>query len=469
MRSLRLKLILGSLLVLGTVLISFSLFVYFAKRHALLSVMDSRLSTGMEALASHVEYDRGRLVFEPGDDYDIRGKLPPAYRIVDAQGQVVAHSMPEFPLAWPTASPAEGQPSWTTSGTEKDGRWRVVTLASRVKDEQDVGEEHEAGETPSSVVTIQCAAPMMPISRELMELASQLVVLALAAFLVAGGGSFFLAGRALRPVRRINAALAKVTETNLDQRLDPGPFDRELHPLIGQLNAALDRLDKAFRRERQFTADVSHELRTPVAGILSTIEVLLRKQRTDKELREAHEDNLQIAFTMQSMIERLLLLARMDAGKGSPARQATALATLVEAVLAEAGPEARKLGLRLGHDIDPALSSEVDPDQIKTALANLVDNAVRYNRPNGSVTVGARRSADGLVVEVKDSGMGIPTDHLPLVFDRFHRVDPSRAEGTGGCGLGLSIVRKIIEAHGGRVSVSSGPAGSVFTFVLPEA
>lgn len=468
MRSLRLKLILGSLLVLGAVILSFGLFVYFAKSRALLSVMDGRLSAGARALADHVEWDKDQLLFAPAEDYDIRGELPPAFRIIDAQGRMIARSAVELPPGWPAESPAEGRSLLTTAGTAKRGRWRVVTLSSRITDEQDGAEGDIVAASLTSVVTIQCAAPVGPINRELQGLASQLALLALASFLVAAGGSFLLAGRALRPVRRINQALANVSEARLDERLDPGPFDKELHPLIGQLNAALDRLDQAFRRERQFTADVSHELRTPLAGILSTIEVLLRKERSAKELREAHEDNLEIARSMQSMIERLLLLARMDSGKASPARRPTMLAALVGEVLAEAGPDARKRNIRLGHDVDASLRADIDPDQMKIVLGNLVDNAVRYNRPDGSVTVGARRSPEGLVVEVRDSGMGIPADQLPLVFDRFHRVDPSRSEETGGCGLGLSIARKIVEAHGGRILASSGPDGSVFSIVLPD-
>jgi heavy metal sensor kinase len=469
MRSLRLKLILGSLLVLGTVILSFGLVVYLAKGRALLSVMDGRLATGVQAIASHVEFDKRLLVFEPAEDYDIQRELPQAYRIVAPDGRVIAQTMPGSSPGWPTRSPEEGRPVWTESGTKKDGRWRVVTSSLSVTDEPDGAEGESPGGDLIAVVTIQCAEPLGPVSRELRESASQLAVLALAALLIAGGGSFLLAGRALRPIRRINEALANVSETRLDERLDPGPFDKELHPLIGQLNAALDRLNKAFRRERQFTADVSHELRTPVAGILSTIEVLLRKERSEIELKEAHEDNLEIARSMQSMIERLLLLARMDAGKASPARRLISLAALVSEVLAAAEPEARKRNIRLSQDVDAALRADIDSDQIRIALGNLVDNAVRYNRPDGSVTVGARRSPEGLVVEVRDSGMGIPADQLPLVFDRFHRVDPSRSEETGGCGLGLSIARKIVEAHGGRILASSGPSGSVFSIVLPEA
>jgi heavy metal sensor kinase len=469
-RSLRLKLILGSLLVLGTVILSFGLFVYFAKSRALLSVLDGRLVAGAQALISHVEFDdSGRLLFAPAEEYDIRHALPPAYQIVGPDGALIDRSAAEFPPGWPAGHPNDGRPRFSTLGPVREGRWRTVALSSRITDEPDAAERESGRAVFTAMVTIQCAEPLGPVSRELRELASQLAALAVAVFIIAGGGSFLLAGRALRPVRRINDALANVSETRLDERLDPGSFDKELHPLIGQLNAALDRLEEAFRRERQFTADVSHELRTPVAGILNTIEVLLRKHRSEKELKEAHEDNLEIARAMQSMIERLLLLARMDAGKAAPARRPVVFAALVDEVLAAARPEARKRNLRLSHDVDAALRADIDADQMKTALGNLVDNAIRYNRPEGSVSVGARRSSEGLVVEVKDSGMGIPADQLPLIFDRFYRVDPSRAHVTGGCGLGLSIARKIVEAHGGRILATSSPSGSIFSIVLPGA
>jgi heavy metal sensor kinase len=289
------------------------------------------------------------------------------------------------------------------------------------------------------------------------------------AFLIAGGGSFLLAGRALRPIRRVNAALDAVSETSLDQRLDPSSFDLELHPLITRLNAALDRLEKGFQRERQFTADASHELRTPLAALLSSIEVLLRRPRTDAELIEAHRDNERTARSMQAVVEDLLLLARMDAGKAEPAKESVAPAALVEDIFDAVGPEADAKNIRLVHSIDPALRVQGDPAQLRLALHDLIDNAVRYNRPGGRVSVEARRTGGAAAIAVRDTGVGIPRDHLPRIFERFYRVDPSRAEATGGCGLGLSIVRKIIDGHGGRVDVSSGPEGTVFTVLLPDA
>ena len=191
----------------------------------------------------------------------------------------------------------------------------------RIEIDTESSEKNAARPEKTLAVTIQCAESLAATNKELRELASLLAVLSLAAFLIAGGGSFLLAGRALRPIRRINKALAGVSETRLDRRIDPEGFDTELHPLIEQLNAALDRLEKGFQRERQFTADASHELRTPVAAILNTIEVLLRRPRADQELIEAHRDNWRTARSMQAVIEGLLLLARMDAGKAHPAKE----------------------------------------------------------------------------------------------------------------------------------------------------
>jgi heavy metal sensor kinase len=467
MRSLRLKLIVGSLLVLAAVILSFDVFIFIAKRNALLEVLDGRLFAESQSVALRLEIAGGKPAFDPAEDNGPRPAISSLFRIVDENGKIVFQSPRSSELPWPSVPKDAAIPEWATARSARGEAWHVATWVARIEIDKESSEKSATRPDATIAVTIQCAESLAPTNKELRELVSLLAVLSLAAFLIAGGGSFLLAGKALRPIRRINKALAGVSETRLDRRIDPEGFDTELHPLIEQLNAALDRLEKGFQRERQFTADASHELRTPVAAILNTIEVLLRRPRGDQELIEAHRDNWRTARSMQAVIEDLLLLARMDAGKAHPAKEEIPLAPFVEIIFAAIRPEAEAGKVRLERDIDPKLRILADPSQIRLALSNLIDNAVRYNRPDGSVTVAVRSADGGTAIEVKDTGIGIPAEHLPRIFERFYRVDPSRTEATGGSGLGMSIVRKIVEAHGGRVTATSGPKGSVISVFLP--
>ncbi|MCX6566991.1 MAG: ATP-binding protein [Candidatus Aminicenantes bacterium] len=465
MRSLRLKLIVGSLLVLGAVVLVFSVLFYYSKRHDLYDVLDGRLLAETQAVARRMEISQGRPAFDAEDDGENRPTIPKHFRIIDERGSILfqSPSPPSFP--WPSdPSPAKNPQGRTIESGPAKKAWRVVSRIENL----DVDNDTNPAAAAAVAVTIQCAESLGPIREEMEELASRLVLLSIVAFLIAGGGSFLLAGKALRPIRRINQALDNVSETRLDQRLNPAGFDRELHPLIGRLNAAFDRLERAFGRERQFTADASHELRTPLAAIINSIEVLLRRPRSTADLIDGHEENLRTARSMQAIIEGLLLLARMDAGKAAPAKQTIRLASLVREIFAAVESAAREKKVCLSLEIEPETIITADPDQIRLALGNLIENAVRYNRPDGKVTVGAAAREDQTVVTIADTGPGIPAGHLPRIFERFYRLDPSRTETTGGCGLGLSIVQKIVEAHGGRVSASSGPGGSIFTVALPN-
>ena len=469
MHSLRLKLIFGFLLALAAVIAGFDVFIYSAKRHALFDVMDGRLYAETLAVSRHLETDGARLSFDPSEENGARPPLPSVFRVVGDEGTILAQAPSADAVPWPALRPGGKNPQWRTARAGRGRHWRVATWQGRLDtNEESAGKSKPAGEASLAIV-VQCAESLVATAQELRELTSLLGVVSLMTFLIAGVGSFVLAGRALRPIRRVNAALEAVSETSLDQRLDPSSFDMELHPLITQLNAALDRLEKGFQRERQFTADASHELRTPLAALLNSIEVLLRRPRTEAELIEAHCDNHRTARSMQAGVEGLLLLARMDAGRAHPAKEAINVGALVEDIFAALDPQARAKGVRLVRDVEPSVQVHADPSQLRLALHNLVDNAVRYNRPDGRVTVEVRKTEGTAVIEIRDTGPGISAEHLAHIFERFYRVDPSRAEATGGIGLGLSIVLKIVEGHGGRVSVSSSPDGSVFTIVLPDA
>lgn len=469
MRSLRLKLIVASLLVLGAVILSFDLSIFIAKRNAFLDVLDLRLFAQTQSVARGIEIVGGKPAFDATQDDGVRHAVSSPFRIVDNNGTVVFQSPRSTKFPWPPVTNKPATVKRATVHSTGGKAWRIATWVDQVEIDPPSGEKKAIRAKTTIAVAIQCAESLGETNEELGELASLLAVLSLATFLVAGSGSFFLAGWALRPIQRINQALADVSETRLDRRIDREGFDSELHPLIDQLNAALSRLEKGFQRERQFTADASHELRTPLAAILNTIEVLLRRPRAEHELIEAHRDTWRAARSMQSVIEGLLLLARMDAGKAQPAKEKFLLAELVGVIFDAIGSEAETRTVRVAQAIDPGLRLTADPAQIRLALSNLIDNAVRYNRPDGSVTVEAWTVDGGTVIEVKNTGIGIPAEHLPRIFERFYRVDPSRAEATGGSGLGLSIVRKIVEAHDGHVTATSSPEGAVITVFLPAS
>ncbi|MCX6558889.1 MAG: hypothetical protein NTZ26_00110, partial [Candidatus Aminicenantes bacterium] len=317
MRSLRLKLVVGSLLLLTAVILGFDAFFFLAKRSALLDALDSRLFVAAQALEKRLEIKDGKPAFDPDDEGRTEAAPEAArpIRITDENGRVLHQSASPIDAVWPSSPRDAAAPAWKTVPAGGGRAWRILTWVDRIEIDKDAAEKGAAGGEGTIAVTIQCAEPLAALREELRELGSLLALLSLAAFLTAGGGSFVLAGRALRPIRRINEALAGISASRLDARIDATEFDRELHPLIDQLNGALDRLERGFRQERQFTADASHELRTPLAAILNTIEVLLRRPRAEAELVEAHRDNWRTARSMQTIIEGLLLLARMDAGK----------------------------------------------------------------------------------------------------------------------------------------------------------
>jgi two-component system phosphate regulon sensor histidine kinase PhoR len=223
---------------------------------------------------------------------------------------------------------------------------------------------------------------------------------------------------------------------------------------------------------RDFVANVSHELRTPLASIKGYAETLRSGAVDDKENRldflrtiEEHADHL------TKLVDDLLDLSAIESGHRAPRLVPTDLALmLAESVRAFAPPaEERKVGLEFLPS--PGLPrASVDPDQLRQILANLLDNALKYTEPGGRVTVSAEPWEGGVRVTVQDTGVGIPAEHLPRLFERFYRVDKARAREAGGTGLGLSIVKHLVEAHGGEVSVESKrPGGSSFRFTLPAA
>ncbi|HEV2982987.1 MAG TPA: ATP-binding protein [Vicinamibacterales bacterium] len=303
--------------------------------------------------------------------------------------------------------------------------------------------------------TFQIVEPLGDIEAALRQVRRLIVTALPLVLIIASAGGYAISRRALAPVDALTSSARAISAYNLSQRVPRPDTGDELERLSATLNEMLHRLETAFHRTRQFTADASHELRTPVAFMRTVAEVLLRQPRTDQEWRTGVADIHGELIRTTTLIEDLMTVARAD-GHAEP-RTFSRLDLL--GPLDAAVHRARALGAEraVGVDYAEALAVFLDGDAslLERLFAILLDNAVKYTPAGGQVTV-SLISADGAaVVEVRDTGIGIAPEDLPHVFERFYRSDKARARETGGAGLGLAIARWIAEVHDATLTVDS--------------
>jgi heavy metal sensor kinase len=280
------------------------------------------------------------------------------------------------------------------------------------------------------------------------------------------GGAWIIIARALRPVQRISGAAAKIAAGDLSQRIGVAETDSELGQLAAVLNSTFGRLEAAFERQKQFTADAAHELRTPVAVLLVHAQNGLASGCASEEHREAFEACQRAAQRMKVLIGALLELARLDAGQDESKRTRFDLAQTVRQAIELIQPLADERQVKIVAEL-PALEVFGNAEQLAQVAANLLTNAVQYNHPQGEVRLKLERRDHTAVLTVSDTGVGISADDLPRIFERFYRADKSRSSAAG-LGLGLAISKAIVEAHGGTIEVASQEeAGSTFMLRLP--
>lgn len=231
---------------------------------------------------------------------------------------------------------------------------------------------------------------------------------------------------------------------------------------------ALQPTRRAYDRLQRFTADASHELRTPVAGILSQAQVALMPPEDMQEMRSRLNQIVGIAQSMRSLIEQLLFLSRQDGGLNLDTLNTIDLAVLVRSLIEEYTPQAIAQQLQLSSRGEASILLKADPDLLRQAIVNLISNALKYTPAGGTVELNLAVQSNYAILEIQDTGIGIPAADLPQVFDRFYRVDTARTRQTGGFGLGLAIAKQIIESHRGDLSViSQVDRGSTFRVKLP--
>jgi len=317
---------------------------------------------------------------------------------------------------------------------------------------------------------IRLAHSEEPLYSRLNELLlASLVVLPLV-LIVAWVAGYGLARRALNPIEQMARSAQDITAEKLHARLPNDDADDELGQLARVFNNTLSRLEQAFEQLRRFTSDASHELRTPLAMIRSVGEVGLQKDGTHAEYRDIIGSMLEEVNRLTSLIDNLLTISRADSGHIQLHRTVVPVMALVReaTVLFEVLMEEKSLRIMLEGDEH----AQVEGDELflRQALVNILHNAVKYSAVGETISVRVQNAASGqITVEIEDKGPGIPLEDQPKVFDRFYRVDKARWRESGGAGLGLSIAKWAVEAHGGTITLNSGSnGGCTFRIILPS-
>jgi heavy metal sensor kinase len=318
---------------------------------------------------------------------------------------------------------------------------------------------------------IQVAASMAPLEETLREFRVILMTFSPLALLGLSLGGWFLAGRALSPVVRLTRAARRINAENLNQRLPVENSRDEIAHLAETFNAMLARLESSFRKIKQFSGDASHELRTPLTILRGETEVALRWAKTPEEFRKMLESNMEEIDRMGRIIEDLLLLAKSEAGGLPMERKEFSLSDMLQDLYMQGRILGEPKGIEVLLDMNVAEEIRIRGDElrIRQMLLNLIVNGIKYTPAGeGRLAITLSLEGDDVSVAIADSGIGIPEEHLPHIFDRFYRIDEARNRENGGTGLGLAIVKWIVEAHEGKIQVRSTPGeGSIFTVLLP--
>ncbi len=280
-------------------------------------------------------------------------------------------------------------------------------------------------------------------------------------------GGWWLVSRAIRPITDISATAVKIAAGDLSQRINVADTENELGRLAGVLNSTFARLEAAFAQQGRFTADVAHELRTPVSVLLTQTQTALNRERNAAEYRETVEACQRAAQRMRRLLESMLELARLDAGQEPMKSLRFDLSQTVCDCIELIRPLAEERDIKIRSDL-PSVDFTGDPERLSQVITNLLTNAIHHNKDHGEVRVSMQLQNDTVILAVADTGLGISTEDLPHVFERFYRADKSRSGSSGRTGLGLAISKAIVEAHGATIEVSSElGTGTTFLVRLP--
>jgi two-component system sensor histidine kinase QseC len=465
-RSLRLRLTVAIVGVLALLFVCLSLVLHALFARALYRQFDGRLLGDAAAIAGMAEDESPAVEFEAESlpDFD-GGRRPSYFEAWLDDGRVLARSpsLGERDLARPGRPAA---PVFTDLALPDGRAGRGVEFRQPLRIEAPLRPDGSPSRLSPKFVTVVVARGTEELVETLALVRGWLFGLTLLSLLAASGVALLVVSRGLRSTRALAAKISDLDASRLDSVLPSEGLPDEIAPVVAKINELLVRLRESFLREKRFTADVSHELRTPLAGLRTTLEVAASRERAAPEYRAAIEQAGAVVLELQALCENLLALARLDARLVPLRPQEVPLRALVQACWHTFQLPAHQRNLTFENEIDAESVVEIDPEQLRIIVSNLLSNAATYTAPGGTIRVrgGLSNAHPDLLLAVLDSGPPIPDDLLPLVFNRFVRGDETRATGVH-CGIGLALVRGVSDALGLDVVAQNTTDGGV-SFVV---
>jgi len=474
-KSLKIRLLLWSFLIFLVFSAGFSIYLYEEQKSTLLSAVDRFLQSKAQVIAGLIEvYEDGKIEFElterkigferVGTLYDILHSghyfqvffengslLSVSPSLGDYRLPIDIHRVQEEGEYFFNASDPEGEPLRIFT--------QRITLST----------PHLNGEP--RIFIVQTAESLADINSFLTYLRRCIIYGIPVTILVFLIGAVIIAKFSLEPLRRFSQRVKEITARNLHQRINEEDVVLELKDLATSFNTTLDSLESVFKQQLRFLSNASHELRTPTAVIKSCCEIYMRKERSVKEYKDALNTILANVNKMEMLVERLLMLSRLEQRNFPTSIQNIPISQLIKKVKDMLSPLAKKKGIKQIYLNLPEKEIYVKGDRLYLSelFMNILDNAIRYNRPEGMINVTVGKKDNEVFARISDTGIGISSQDLPYIFERFYRGQLSSSKNdTKGTGLGLSIAKEIIEIHHGRIEVmSKEKEGSTFTVYLP--
>ena len=422
------------LLVLGL-----GVFYSLVVRHAL-AEDNAVLGDKISALGAELHESGPQLFAEELNARQTGDRAPYWIRVLDSEGHILSETPGMQRLLPPSVFPTAQ--TWTASVRNRKDYRTKGKLFSLVA----VGQESGA-----QAYILQVAQDRSSDERVERNFAVLFVIVLSGSILASALIAIIVTKRGLRPLGEMTQSLGRIGPTHLKERVIPADWPRELQPLAIAFDDMLERLDDSFTRLSQFSADLAHELRTPVANMMGEAQVALTRERTAAEYRETIESTIDECERLSRIVDNLLFVARADAAREPIARKRFDARNAVEKIAAFYQTIADERHVSISCTGDGYIHA--DPDLFERAVGNLLDNALRFTPENGSIQIALSKHDGDFEVAVSDNGCGIAPEHLPRVFDRFYRAESSR--GSDGAGLGLALVKSIVDLHGGSASIQS--------------